>query len=158
MPRFPPRLIPETTSRGGSSSNTAIASLMVVGMGNILYLLLHYKYEEDAIAGFVNNIESLRPDPLEGLPRNALVVKRYATMQSIQTAAGEINHSALSAMLSADEGTRFGLIRFINNILILTGVFGTIVSLSIALELGPISRPGSLSCSLGLLVLPRLTR
>jgi hypothetical protein len=113
--------------------NTAIASLMVVGMGNILYLLLYYKYEEDAIAGFVSNIDSLRPDLLEGLPRNALVVKRYATMQSIQTAAGEINHSALSAMLTADEGTRFGLVRFINNILILTGVFGTIVSLSIAL-------------------------
>jgi len=113
--------------------NTAIAALMIVGMGNILYLLLHYRFEENTIAGFVNNIESLKPDLLEGLPRNALVVKRYATMQSIQSAAGEINHSALSAMLTADESTRFGLIRFINNILILTGVFGTIVSLSIAL-------------------------
>jgi hypothetical protein len=113
--------------------NTAIAALMVAGMGNILYLLLHYRYEEKAIASFVNNIESLKPDLLEGLPRNALVVKRYATMKSIKSAAGEINHSALSAMLTADESTRFGLIRFINNILILTGVFGTIVSLSIAL-------------------------
>ncbi|MCZ6578056.1 MAG: hypothetical protein O6927_01730 [Gammaproteobacteria bacterium] len=113
--------------------NTAIGSLMVIGMGNIIYHLFRYKFEEDALAGFVNNIESLRPNPLEGLPRNALVVKRFATMQSIQTAAGEINHSALSAMLTADEGTRFGLIKFINNILILTGVFGTIVSLSIAL-------------------------
>ena len=113
--------------------NTTIAALMVGGMGNILYLLLHYRYEENAIASFVNNIESLKPDLLEDLPRNALVVKRYATMQSIKSAAGEINHSALSAMLTADESTRFGLIRFINNILILTGVFGTIVSLSIAL-------------------------
>ena len=113
--------------------NTAIASLMVIGMGNIFFLLLHYRSEEKAIASFVNNIESLKPDLLEGLPRNALVVKRYATMQSIQAAAGEIDHSALSAMLTADESTRFGLIRFINNILILTGVFGTIVSLSIAL-------------------------
>jgi hypothetical protein len=113
--------------------NSAIAMLMLVGMGNILLLLVHYKHEEKAIASFVDNIESLKPDLLEGLPRDALVVKRYATMQSIQSAAGEINHSALSAMLSADEGTRFGLIRFINNILILTGVFGTIVSLSIAL-------------------------
>ena len=113
--------------------NSAIASLMVIGMGNIIYHLFRYKFEEEALAGFVNNIESLRPNPLEGLPRNALVVKRFATMQSIQTAAGEINHSALSAMLTADEGTRFGLIKFINNILILTGVFGTIVSLSIAL-------------------------
>ena len=113
--------------------NSAIAALFLFGMLNILYHLLRYKREERAIAGFVNNIESFKADLTEGLPSHSIVVKRLLTMKSIQTAAGEINHSALSAMLTADESTKFGLIRFINNILILTGVFGTIVSLSIAL-------------------------
>ena len=113
--------------------NSAIATLMLFGMLNILYHLLRYKHEEKAIAGFVNNIESFKADLTDGLPQRAIIVKRLLTMKSIQTAAGEINHSALSAMLTADESTKFGLVKFINNILILTGVFGTIVSLSIAL-------------------------
>jgi hypothetical protein len=113
--------------------NSAIAALMLFGMLNILYHLLRYKREERAIAGFVNNIESFKADLSEGLPQHSIVVKRLLTMKSIESAAGEINHSALSAMLTADESTKFGLVKFINNILILTGVFGTIVSLSIAL-------------------------
>ena len=120
-------------TRTGILINSAIAALFLFGMLNILYQLLRYKREERAIAGFVNNIESFKADLTDGLPNHSIVVKRLLTMKSIQTAAGEINHSALSAMLTADESTKFGLIRFINNILILTGVFGTIVSLSIAL-------------------------
>ncbi len=113
--------------------NSAITALLLSGMLNILYHLLRYKHEEKAIVGFVNNIESFKADLTDGLPQRSIIVKRLLTMKSIQTAAGEINHSALSAMLTADESTKFGLVRFINNILILTGVFGTIVSLSIAL-------------------------
>lgn len=113
--------------------NSAIAGLLIMGLFSILFHLIRYKREEQAIALFVNNIESFKPDLTDGLPNSSIIVKRYLTMKSIQTAKGEINHSALSAMLTADESTRFGLIRFLNNILILTGVFGTIVSLSIAL-------------------------
>jgi hypothetical protein len=113
--------------------NSGIASLMLIGMLSILYHLIRYGREEQAIAGFVNNIESFRVDLMEGLPPHSIIVKRLLTMKSIEAAAGEINHSALSAMLTADESTKFGLIRFINNILILTGVLGTIVSLSISL-------------------------
>lgn len=113
--------------------NSAIAALFIFGMANIVYHLLRYKKEEKAIAGLANNIESLKSDLIDGLPAKSIVAKRYWTLKSIQKMNGEINHSALAAMLTADEGTKFGLIRFINNILILTGVFGTIVSLSIAL-------------------------
>ena len=117
----------------GITINSAILALLIIGLGSILYNLLRYRREESAIALFVNNVESLKPDLMEGLPAASVVAKRQATLKLIQKANGEINHSALAAMLNADEGTRFGLIRFINNILILTGVFGTIVSLSIAL-------------------------
>jgi hypothetical protein len=128
--------------------NSAILALLVVGLGNIFYHLLRYRREENAIAGFVNNVESIRPDLMEGLPADSIVVKRQLTMQSIQRANGEINHGALASMLNADEATHFGLIRFINNILILTGVFGTIVSLSIAL-LGASDLIDSANASLG---------
>jgi hypothetical protein len=128
--------------------NSAILALLVVGLGNIFYHLLRYRREENAIAGFVNNVESIRSDLMEGLPASSMVVKRQLTMQSIQRANGEINQGALAAMLNADEATHFGLIRFINNILILTGVFGTIVSLSIAL-LGASDLIDSADASLG---------
>jgi hypothetical protein len=128
--------------------NSAILLLLVLGLGNVFYHLLRYRREENAIAGFVNNVESIKPDLMEGLPADSMVVKRQLAMQSIQRANGEINHGALAAMLNADEATHFGLIRFINNILILTGVFGTIVSLSIAL-LGASDLIDSADASLG---------
>ncbi len=113
--------------------NSTILLLWVYGMLNILYHLFRYKQEEQSIAGFVTSIDSFNTDLVDNLPTGSILAKRHATMRSIQKAGGEINHSALAAMLSADEGTKFGLVRFINNILILTGVFGTIVALSIAL-------------------------
>ncbi len=128
--------------------NSAILILLAIGLGNILYHLLRYKREEAAIATFVGNVEALKPDLMEGLPAGSIVAQRHMTMRSIQSANGEINHSALAAMLNADEATRFGLIRFINNILILTGVFGTIVALSIAL-LGASDLIDSADASLG---------
>jgi hypothetical protein len=135
-------------TRTGIYINGAILGLLVIGLGNILYHLLRYRREEAAIADFVNNVESIKPDLMEGLPADSMVVRRQLTMQSIQRSNGEINHGALAAMLNADESTHFGLIRFINNILILTGVFGTIVSLSIAL-LGASDLIDSANASLG---------
>lgn len=128
--------------------NSAIVALFLLGIGNIFYHLLRYRREEAAIASFVNNVESLNSDYLEGVPLRSIIAQRHATMRTIQNASGEINHSALAAMLNADEATRFGLIRFINNILILTGVFGTIVALSIAL-LGASDLIDSADASLG---------
>lgn len=113
--------------------NSMILLLWGCGMLSILFHLYRYKQEEKTIAGFVSNIELFQADLAKGLAPETILAKRYSTMQSIQAEGGEINHSALAAMLSADEGTKIGLVRFINNILILTGVFGTIVALSIAL-------------------------
>ncbi len=128
--------------------NSAILALLVIGLGNILYHLYRYRREEAAIALFVSNVEARKTDLLEGLPADSVLARRYTTMRSIRQARGEINHGALAAMLNADEATRFGLIRFINNILILTGVFGTIVALSIAL-LGASDLLDSADASLG---------
>jgi hypothetical protein len=113
--------------------NGAIVGLFLIGIVSILIHLLRYRREEAHIGTFINNVEVLSPDYLDGVPVDSIIAQRQGTMRTIHSANGEINHSALAAMLNADEATQFGLIRFINNILILTGVFGTIVSLSIAL-------------------------
>ncbi len=128
--------------------NGAIAALLVFGLGNIFYHLLYYRSEEAAVARLVTNMESLKQDVTEGLRPSSVIAQRYFTIQSIHSADGEINHGALASMLNADQSTRLGLIRFINNILILTGVFGTIVSLSIAL-LGASDLIDSSDASLG---------
>ena len=113
--------------------NSIIAGIFLFGLLNLLVMLIRYKGEETALAEFVENIEAMRANPIEGINTNSLIVKRFTTMQTINKSHGEINHNALAAMLTADEGTRLGVVRFINNILILTGVFGTIISLSLAL-------------------------
>ena len=128
--------------------NSAIVALFLLGIGSILIHLLRYRREEACIATFINNVEAIKADYLEGVPVDSIIAQRHSTMRTIQHSNGEINHSALAAMLNADEATRFGLIRFINNILILTGVFGTIVSLSIAL-LGASDLIDSADASLG---------
>jgi hypothetical protein len=120
-------------TKTGIIINGAIAALFLLGIGNIFFHLLRYRREEASIATFVNNVEAQNPDFFDGVPVASIIAQRHGTMRAIQKSSGEINHSALAAMLNADEATQFGLIRFINNILILTGVFGTIVSLSIAL-------------------------
>lgn len=113
--------------------NGAIVALFLLGIGSILFHLLRYRREEVSIATFINNVEATNPEYFQGVPVDSIISQRHGTMRTIHSVNGEINHSALAAMLNADEATQFGLIRFINNILILTGVFGTIVSLSIAL-------------------------
>jgi hypothetical protein len=114
--------------------NGAIVALFVVGLLRIVAILASYMREEGALERFVNNIDK-RPDsdPLKGVGTNTMIARRYVTMRRLHEAHTPINQNALAATLVASESTRNGTPRYINNILILTGVFGTIVSLSIAL-------------------------
>ncbi|MCB1723057.1 MAG: hypothetical protein H6959_00880 [Chromatiaceae bacterium] len=114
--------------------NGAILALFLLGMLRTVGILISYMGEESALARFVRNVDK-RPDldPLKGVGVNSMIARRYATMRRLHEARSPINQNALAATLVASESTRNGLPRFINNILILSGVFGTIVSLSLAL-------------------------
>ena len=114
--------------------NGAILALFLVGLLRAVGILLSYMREESALARFVRNVER-RPDhdPLKGVSTTTMIARRYATLRRLHEARTPINQNALAAALVASESTRNGTPRFINNILILTGVFGTIVSLSMAL-------------------------
>jgi len=112
--------------------NSAIISLFALGVLRIIWLLFCYDREESAILKVIDNIEQ-GFKPLSEVPEERIITRRYQTMERLHKSNTPINHSALASTLVASESTRNSLPKFINNILILGGVFGTIVSLSIAL-------------------------
>ena len=113
--------------------NGAILALFLMGIARMIYNLLGYMREEEALVLFVENLDLSARNPLHSVPENAMIVARFRTMQDLYKKRVPINHGALAATLLAAESTRNALPKFINNILILTGVFGTIIALSIAL-------------------------
>ena len=114
--------------------NGTIIVLFLVGLLRTTGILFSYMREETALANFVRNLDKRRDaDPVKGVNTSSLIARRYESMRRLHEARTPINQNALAATLVASESTRNGLPRFIHNILILTGVFGAIVSLSMAL-------------------------
>ncbi len=113
--------------------NGSILSLFLIGIARLITLLLRYSREENALARFIHNVQSDETLPTQRINKKSLIYNRYISVLEISKHNVAVNHSALASTLSATESTRLSLPRFISNILILTGVFGTIISLSIAL-------------------------
>jgi len=112
--------------------NGGILTLFSLGMVKVVASLMRYMREESAIAKFVSAIGSDR-NPLKGISSRSLIVQRYSQIMAMSERHAPINQSALAATLVADESTRISFAKYVSNILILTGVFGTCVALSIAL-------------------------
>ena len=120
----------------GLAINGAILVLFLVGLQRMITIFLSYSREEKAIRLFVRNLENeLEPEetPLNGVSAKSIMAHRFNAMQRLFEANIPITQNALASTLLASESTRTSLPKFISNVLILTGVFGTIVSLSIAL-------------------------
>ncbi|MGB0864944.1 MAG: hypothetical protein ACPGSC_00450 [Granulosicoccaceae bacterium] len=113
--------------------NGAIVLLFLTGIVAIVLELLRLSKEEKAILRFYRNQQTDSTRPLAGIASTSLVAQRYTAAEMQYRKHLPVNHGALAQILVAHESSRLGFPRFINNILILTGVFGTIVSLSIAL-------------------------
>ena len=113
-------------------TNGGILTLFSLGMVKVVVSLLRYMREESALAKFVSAIGSDR-NPLKGVSPRSLIIQRYSMIMAMSERHTPINQSALAATLVADESTRTSFAKYVSNILILTGVFGTCVSLSIAL-------------------------
>ncbi len=113
--------------------NGTILGLFAFGLLKIISLLLRYMREENALTRFLRNVDNDNATPTERINKKSLIYNRYTSVLEISKHNVAVNHSALASTLVATENTHLSLPRFISNILILTGVFGTIVSLSIAL-------------------------
>jgi len=113
--------------------NGSILALFILGISRIITLLMRYNREENALSRFIRNVENEEILPTERISKKSLIYNRYTSVLEISKHNVAVNHSALASTLVATESTRLSLPRFISNILILTGVFGTIISLSIAL-------------------------
>mgnify|MGYP001817693488 FL=1 len=113
--------------------NGTIVILFLMGIFRILVSLLGYAREERSLGRFIRNMQEDPENPLLEVPASSMISRRYMTMQRLYESRTPINHGALASALLARESTRVNLPRYINNVLILLGVFGTIISLSIAL-------------------------
>ena len=119
-------------NRVGWAINGLIALLFFCGVAELIRRFIEYHGQENAISRFLNNVRT-NDDPIAGLDKNDMVVQRYLTLKDLNHRRAVINQNALAATLLASEASRNSFLKFIHNVLILTGVFGTIISLSISL-------------------------
>jgi biopolymer transport protein ExbB/TolQ len=120
-------------TKAGFVINGAIVAVFLLGLVKIILSLVRYMREEEALARLVSRLLSGHENPLKGIGSRSIIARRYTLLHGLSEKYARINHSALAATLLASESTRISFARYVSNILILTGVFGTIVSLSIAL-------------------------
>ena len=112
--------------------NGTIGLLFLCGMVALIRRFFEYQNQEIAITRFLVNAQN-NNDPTTGLNDNDMVVRRYTLLKNLNNRRAQINQSALAATLLASEASRNSFLKFVHNILILTGVFGTVISLSVSL-------------------------
>jgi hypothetical protein len=117
----------------GPIINGFILVLFVTGLLGIVQNLGYYARQEAAIRQFRRNLTREIDEPDEGIPSSALIAQRYTRIQELSHQHVMVDQNALAAALLAQQSLKTSYPRYINNILILAGVFGTIISLSIAL-------------------------
>ena len=113
--------------------NGAILALFGLGLLRMIGIFLGYMKEEAALSRFIRNHDHGEEELLTGVDEGSIIAHRFRTMQQLFDSATPINQGALASTLIASESTRTSFPRYVSNILILTGVFGTIIALSIAL-------------------------
>lgn len=120
-------------SKTGMIINGIIITLFLLGMLRIVVILFRYINEHQYSVKLVEFLKENATNPIARLPENSLVAQRYKTVKWISKQGAPINQAAMAASCNASENARLTLIRFVHSTLILAGVFGTVVSLSMAL-------------------------
>lgn len=117
----------------GPIINGFILVLFFTGLIRIIQAYGFYSREESALKRFRKNLTRGIEEPDEGIPGNSLIAERYQRVTELNRARTNVDQNALAATVVAQQSLKSSYPHFINNILILAGVFGTIISLSISL-------------------------
>lgn len=120
-------------SKTGMIINGIIVCLFLLGMFRIVMVLFRYINEHQALLKLVEYLKENAHSPAKRLPEDSLIVQRYNALKWVSQQGAPVNQAALAASLNATENSRLTIIRFVHSTLILAGVFGTVVSLSMAL-------------------------
>ncbi len=117
----------------GPLINGFILILFFTGLVRIIQSYGFYSREEAALKTFRKNLTRNIDELDEGIPSHSIIGQRYYRVRELQKAGTSVDQNALAATLIAQQSLRTSYPHFINNVLILAGVFGTIISLSISL-------------------------
>jgi biopolymer transport protein ExbB/TolQ len=117
----------------GPIINGFILLLFFTGLIRIIQGYGFYSQEETALKQFRKNLTRDIDEPDEGISSKSVIGQRYQRVQQLSRAGTNFDQNALAATLIAQQSLKTSYPHFINNILILAGVFGTIISLSISL-------------------------
>lgn len=114
----------------------ALLALIVLAalacLGNQAWLFLRYQWEARSLDPYITG--DLHKPRLNNLSSRSLLGKRVAMVEKFHKSTGAVDLGTLSHFTEAHEDGRFVFIKFIQNSLILLGVFGTMASLGFALS------------------------
>jgi hypothetical protein len=113
--------------------NSFIVTLFLLGLFKIITALRHYSFEEEQVDIFIEGSETDDRYVLSVLSPDSIIYRRHRKTKNLFDKKVPINHGAIVSAMLAEESLYLSFPKFVNNILILSGVFGTIVSLILAL-------------------------
>jgi len=120
-------------SKTGMIINGIIIALFLLGMFRIVMTLFRYINEHQILLKLVEYLKENAQNPASRLPGDSIAVQRYNAVKWVAQQGSPVNQAAMAASLNASENSHLTVIRFVHSTLILSGVFGTVVSLSMAL-------------------------
>ncbi len=120
-------------SKIGMIINGVIIGLFLLGMLRIVTVLFRYISEHQTLLKLVEYLKENASNPASRLPEDSLAAQRYKAVRWVAKQGAPVNQAAMAASTNATENSRLTVIRFVHSTLILAGVFGTVVSLSMAL-------------------------
>lgn len=120
-------------SKVGWIINGIIFALFLVGIIRMVMVLFRYVNEQRILLKLISYLKENAQDPTARLSSRSLAVSRYKAVDWVAQQGAPVNQAAMAASSNAHENSRLTLIRFVHSTLILAGVFGTVVSLSMAL-------------------------